>query len=637
LFGEPRHGYRDMRKNENMETPAIGGAETLRRFARYLAPHTPHIIAMLLSTALFVVFSSSAYWLAASFLTALFNGTLAPADTATGLNGLLKHWTALLLVGPTPRATLTRAAVAIVIAFFGKNLFGYLQLFYISHVEQRVIKELRDQLFGHLLRQDLAFFQRERRGTLISTVLNDVEQLNSALNKSFTKLVRDPINAFVLLVLLFAVSWKLTLAAIVVVPALGWIVQVLARRIKAHAVRVQEIFARLTGHLQETISGVRIVKAFVNEPFETRRFQGHTGDLYRTMFAQERLRRLVIPLNEVVGVLIISAILYVGGQLVLVRGSIPSEDFIRFLVLLFALLNPLLSLGNLMSNVRVAEASGARVFRVLDTLPEVTVPAEPAPVASFSDAIRFENVSFRYTDDTPPVLRDIALEIGGGDHIAIVGRSGSGKSTLLNLLPRFFDPTEGRITLDGRDLREVDPRELRRLFGMVTQQVILFHDTIRANIAYGLEGVDDTAIEEAAKAAWAHDFIRTLPEGYDTIVGEQGALFSGGQRQRISIARALLRRPEIVLLDEATSALDPESEEAVAAALETLTRGRTVVTVTHRLAAVRGASRIVVIEEGRIVDQGSHEELLARCEVYRHLARQQRLLAQDHSSAEGRA
>ena len=598
----------------------------LVRFAAYLRPHTPHILAMLVSTGLFVVFSTAAYWLAASFLSALFQGSLSDAGTASDLNSVLKQWTNALLVADSTQQTLFRAAIAIVVAFFGRNLFGYLQLYYISHVEQRVIKELRDQLFGHLLRQDMAFFQRERRGHLISTVLNDVEQLNAALNKSFTKLVRDPLNALVLLILLFAVSWKLTLAAIVVVPAVGWTVQALSKRIKKHAIRVQEVLARMTGHLQETLSGIRIVKAFVNESFESGRFQKHTNDQYRSAYAQERLRRLVIPLNEVVGIVIISAILYVGGELVLVRGSIPSDDFIRFLVLLFALLNPLLSVSNLFANVRVAEAAGARVFRLLDTYPEVTVPANPKQPVQFQNSLQLKDVSFRYTDDTPEVLKKISLEIKRGDHLAIVGRSGSGKSTLLNLLPRFMDPTSGRLLLDGTDLSSFNPLELRTLFGMVTQQVILFHDTIRANIAYGLTDISDDEIEKAARAAHAHDFISSLPQGYDTIAGEQGALFSGGQRQRISIARALLRNPEIVLLDEATSALDPESEEAVSAALKTLAEGRTVVTVTHRLAAVRDADSIVVLEEGRLLDRGSHEELLERCDVYRHLAIQQHLL-----------
>lgn len=619
--GGKTSSHTDMRGSERSY-----GDHVLKRFARYLYPHTPHIIAMLLSTALFVLFSTAAYWLSASFLSALFQGQLAEPGSGGGLNGLLKQWTYALLVADSPQQTLFRAAMAIVAAFFGRNLFGYLQLYYISHVEQRVIKELRDHLFSHLLRQDLGFFQREHRGTLLSAVLNDVQQLNAALNKSLTKLVRDPLNAITLLILLFAVSWKLTLAAVVVVPAVGWTVQYLSRRIKTHAVRVQEIFARMTGHLQETLSGIRIVKAFVNEPFERDRFGQHTHDQYRSAFAQERLRRLVIPLNEVVGILIISTILYVGGELVLVRGSIPSDDFIRFLVLLFALLNPLLSMSNIFANIRVAEASGSRVFRLLDTLPDVAPPTSKPKPAQFEHSLALEKVHFRYTDDTPEVLADINLTIAKGDNIAIVGRSGSGKSTLLNLLPRFMDPTSGTIRMDGTDLRDLDSLDLRTIFGIVTQQVILFHDTIRANIAYGLDHVDDATIEQAARAAHAHDFIMALPQGYDTIVGEQGSLFSGGQRQRISIARALLRDPDIVLLDEATSALDPESEEAVNHALRTLTKGRTVVTVTHRLAAIRDAGTIIVLEEGHILDRGIHDELLERCDVYRHLARQQHLL-----------
>lgn len=596
----------------------------LRRFAGYLRPHAGHIAASLAATMLFVLFSSAAYWLAASFLSALFSGGLEAPAANGSLNGLLKQWTAMLLVGDSTQATLIRAAIAIILAFLGKNLFGYLQLWYVSFVEQRVIKELRDELFTHLLGQDLTFFQTRRRGHLISTALSDVEQLNLALNKSFTKLIRDPINAVVLLVLLFAVSWKLTLAAMVIVPALGWTVQALSRGIKRHAGNMQERLARLTGHLQETLSGVRVVKAFTNEPFENQRMREFTARHYRSAISRERLRRLVIPLNEIVGVLIISAILYIGGEQVLVQRALDSEDFIRFLVLLFALLNPLLSLTNLTANVRVAEASGTRVFELLDSVPQLPLPESPVAPDSIGDGLKLEGVQFRYASDLPPVLDGIELAFPLGTHTAIVGRSGSGKTTLLNLLPRFFDPTEGRVTLDGRDLRELDLAALRELFGIVTQQVILFHDTVLENIAYGLEHADEEAVVRAAKAANAHEFISALPQGYHTIVGEQGSLLSGGQRQRISIARALLRNPQVVILDEATSALDPESEEAVGHALEELMRGRTVISVTHRIASVTGADRIVVLEHGQVVDEGKHEQLLKRSSLYRELARQQR-------------
>jgi ATP-binding cassette, subfamily B, bacterial MsbA len=597
-----------------------------RRFALYLKPHSLHIAAILLSTTLFVAFSSAAYWLAASFLTTLFSGELAVNIDDRSLNGLLKLWTAKLLVGGDTQTTLFRAAMAIVLSFFGKNLFGYLQLYYVSFVEQKVIKELRIDLFNVLLLQDLTFFQKRERGHLISAVLNDVDRLNIALNKSFTKIIRDPINALVILVLLFAVSWKLTFAALIVVPVIGWVVIFLAKKIKTHAVRVQEILARLTSHLQETISGVRIVKAFVAEDFESKRFGAITTKFFNNAFSQERLRRLVIPLNEFVGIIIISAILFVGGDLVLVKGTINSEDFIRFLVLLFALLNPLLSLSNLVSNIRLAEAAGDRVFELMDSVPQLEQTKNPIVNPTFSDSISYNRVSFSYSEELPDVLKDLDFKIESGQRVGIVGHSGSGKSTLINLIPRFFDPTGGSITIDGNDIRELKMEWLRDRFGIVTQQVILFHDTIQANIAYGLSGIKISEIENAAKAAYAHDFIVELPDGYNTIVGEQGSLLSGGQRQRISIARALLRDPDIVILDEATSALDPESEEAVSAALDTLTRGRTVIIVTHRLAAIKNADRIFVLDKGVICGSGLHSELINSCDVYRNLAVKQKLI-----------
>ncbi len=597
--------------------------DVFRRFAHYVKPYWMHIALVLLCTALFVVFSASAYWLGASFLQALFSGELVAAaspPSITDPNAWLKFQTHHLLTGTSQQETLFRAALAIVIAFVLKNLFSYLQLYFFSFVEQKVIKDLRDDLFDKLLHLDLAFFQRKRRGDLISNVLNDVEDLNQALNKSFTKSIRDPFNALLLFILLLVVSPKLTLAALLVVPAVGWTVLMLGRSIKRYAVHVQEAISSVTTHLQESLGGIRVVKAFAGETFENRRFQKLTQSHYQYAFGREQLKRLVIPLNEIVGVLIISGLLFVGGDMVLVQRSMNSEDFIRFLVLLFALLNPIMSLGNLFANIRHAEASGGRVFRVLDEPVRLSQPDNAAIPKQFQERFEVRNVSFRYQEDLPSVIESVAFTIHLGERLAIVGSSGSGKSTLLNLLPRFYDVTDGEILLDGTDIRELDLAGYRNLFGIVTQQVILFHDTIFANIAYGNPSASREAVIEAAKAAFADEFISKLPEGYDTIVGEQGSLLSGGQRQRISIARAFLRKPDIILLDEASSALDPEAAAQVEAALERLTAGRTVISVTHRINTVEHFERILVLKDGRLIGDGPHRELIQTCEPYRNLA-----------------
>ncbi len=607
-----------------------------RRFSKYLVKYWFHILLVLLCTWLFVAFSSAAYWLGASFLQTLFAGgleTVAEPGKASSINDTLKYWTASLIGGETPLDTLTRAAIAIFVAFLAKNLFSYLQLYFVSFVEQRVIKDLRDQLFTHLLRQDLSFFHDQRRGHLISTVLSDVEVLNQSLNKSFTKAIRDPINALVVLGLLLVISPKLTMVAIIIVPAVGWTVQVLGKRIKKHAVHVQEALARVTGHLQESVGGIRVIKAFVGERFERDRFSNLTKSHFKSSLSREKLRRMVIPLNEVVGVIIISGLLYFGGEQVLIRGTISSEDFIRFLVLLFALLTPILSLTNLTANIRVAEAAGGRVFSLLDTVPGLKEAGIKESDLSFNKSLEIKNVSFKYGAGSPVVLENISLEIIPGDKISIIGKSGSGKSTLLNLLPRFYDPSQGSIQLDGVDIMQVDLNTLRKKFGVVTQQVILFHDTVTANIAYGEMGATESAIKDAAKSAYAHDFISALPEGYDTIVGEQGALLSGGQRQRISIARALLRNPPIVLLDEATSALDAESADEINAALEKLMQGRTVISVSHRLSSAINADKIIVLDKGKIVGIGKHDDLLQDNQVYMTLARQQKIISEDEITA----
>ncbi len=601
---------------------------TFRRFSRYLFRYWRHIAATMLATTLFVSFSAAAYWLAGSFLQVLFIGDvggISDASAGGSLNDTLKQYTSLLVQGGSHQQTLFRTALAIVLAFLGKNFFGYMQLFFVSFVEQRVIKDLRDQIFDHFMLQDLAFFGERKRGYLISTTLNDVQQLNQALNKSFTKAIRDPFNAIVLYVLLLSISPKLTLAATVVIPSIGWIVIILGKRIKRYAALVQESIAKVTTHLHESLSGIRILKAFVAEPFEKKRFDDIVEEQYSHSITRERFKRMVIPVNEFIGMLIFCVILYIGGNQVFSENQLlQSEDFMRFLVILFGLLNPVLSLGSLYTNVRLAEASGQRVFDVLDSKPGLLNDGKKQPLRDEFESFSLTNISFRYADDLPNVLQNIDLTIKRGDRIAIVGQSGSGKSTLLNLIPRFYDPTEGVLRFNTDDIKTFDLYQYRRLFGIVTQQVILFHDTIRSNIAYGDISLSDEAIIEAAKAANAHSFIEELPDRYNTIVGEQGSLFSGGQRQRISIARALLRDPEIVLLDEATSALDPESEQAVKQALDKLTTGRTVLLVTHRIASVRDYERIIVLNEGQMEAIGNHDNLIESSPTYRNLAEKQR-------------
>ncbi len=602
-----------------------------RRFTTYLKPHSGYILLVLLCTGFFVLFSTASYWLAASFVQSLFSSEPIAMDQIGGseLNRWLKNLTAVLLSGDSPTDTLGRAAFLIVVAFFGKNLFAYLQLYFISFVEQRVIKDLRDELFGHILQMDLAFFQTQRQGHLVSAVLSDIETFNQALNRSFTKIIRDPINALVLLILLFAISPKLTITAIIVVPAVGWVVQVVGRFIKRYSARVQDAMGDLTGRFLETVSGIRIIKGFSAENIEKLRFKNIVNQYYRSSLKRERTKRMVIPLTEVVGILIISSLLYVGGELVLINKTIPSGDFIRFLVLLFAFLNPVLSLAGLGTNIQQAEASGERVFAVLDRKPKLLRnPDFPSPAQDFEE-ISFNNVSFRYDEDLPDVLQNVSFKVAQGEHLAIVGPSGSGKSTLINLVPRFYDATEGSIEINGKSLKDWNLEGLRNLFGIVTQQVILFHNTVAANIAYGREDMKDDLIRSAAKDAFADDFIMALPEGYNTLVGEHGAFLSGGQRQRISIARSLIRDPAIVIFDEATSALDPEAADAINAAVNNLAKGRTVLNVTHRLAGAMAADRIIVLDKGCVIGEGKHSELLESCEVYRTMASQQQLINQD--------
>jgi ATP-binding cassette, subfamily B, bacterial MsbA len=382
--------------------------------------------------------------------------------------------------------------------------------------------------------------------------------------------------------------------------------------------KVWNAVGELSSHIQETVGGVRLVKASGAEAYEAGRFRALTHRHYKAVVRNERWRQFFPSANEMIIATALLAVLWFGSRLVLVEGTLEADAFIAFTVMAARILSPVKWLARFPSLVQPGLAASQRAFELLDARPEVRESADARPVTGLSAGIRLEGVGFEY-EAGEPVLADVELEIGRGEVVALVGPSGSGKTTVANLVPRFYDPTGGRITLDGVDLRELEVGGLRSLMGIVTQETILFHDTVRANIAYGMGDVADEALESAARAAHAHEFIRELPEGYDTVLGERGTRLSGGQRQRIAIARALLRDAPMLILDEATSALDTESETLVQDAIDRLMEDRTVLVIAHRLSTVRKADRIVVLQAGRVVDQGTHRELIEREGLYRRL------------------
>ena len=534
------------------------------------------------------------------------------------LNEKLKYWTNGLILRDTAKETLQVLCVSILIIFLLKNVFLYLKNITLTIVQFRLITELRNKLYIHFHKLSLSFFNQHKSGELTSIVVNDVANMRQALTIGFQRIFVEPINIIAFTALLFIISWKLALIAITIIPLAGFVIFNISRSIRRKSRRTAVKIAGITNIITETLTSMRIVKAFAMEDYEVDRFSNETRNYYNLIFRRARLRSLAPPITETMGVIIGVALLWVGGTEVLNAQGLTSEDFIRFILIMFSGLQPIRSLSNVFAEIQVGAASAERVFVILDNPPTIVDEFDAVIIDTFEDKIQINDVSFKYeSDDT--VLKNISFEIEKGSSVALVGSSGSGKSTLADLIPRFYDVNQGAIEIDGQDIRHVTLNSLRRLMGIVTQETILFNDTIKANIAYGQKDVDDKQVIAAATAANALEFIEELPEGLDTVIGEKGVKLSGGQRQRLAIARAIMKNPPILILDEATSALDTESERLVQEALGTLMTDRTVLVIAHRLSTVTNADKIIVLEKGQIKEMGTHDELIQKNGLYSNL------------------
>jgi len=508
--------------------------------------------------------------------------------------------------------------VAIVGIYFVKGAGRYLQNYFMRYANLRLIMDLRTDLFRKIQSMSLTFYKSKSTGELISRVMNDVAAVRNANVDLIKNFFRQVLTLIALLIVLFKRDWQLALFACVTVPFSAVLIDRVGKKIRVLTKRSQEKQADLSTFMVESFSGSRIVKSFNMEEQETKRFRKQLHKLYALSMKKVKASELVSPLIEWLGSLGVAAIIYVGGLRV-ISGRLTLGDFFSFMAALMMMYNPIRRLTKVNTAYQSAMAAAERIFEVLDMEPDIKDAPDAVEVKGINSSIRFEHVWFAYPDDPEHwILSDIDLEISKGEILAIVGESGAGKTTLVDLIPRFYDPVKGAVLLDGIDLRRIQLVSLRSLVGIVTQEVILFNDTISNNILYGRPDASFDDVVKAARVAYAHDFIESLPQGYQTMIGERGARLSGGEKQRIAIARAVLKDPPVLILDEATSALDAQSERIVQNAMDRLMEGRTVFVIAHRLATIRRAHKIVVLDRGRIVEMGSHKELLDLEGMYSH-------------------
>jgi len=512
--------------------------------------------------------------------------------------------------------------LAVLLVSIGKGLADYGQAYLMAWVGQKVITDLREKVYHHLQDLSLSYFIRTTTGQLISRITNDVNILHATVTDGVTGFLKDILTIIALVAVVFYNDWLLATVSLVIFPVAIVPLARFGKKIRGFSRRSQVQMGAMTTILQEVLTGQPVVKSFCQEQREKERFSAENKALFRTLMKRYRIRALSSPMMETLGGMGAAAAIYVGGSRVL-GGEMTPGAFFSFIAALGMLYEPIKRLNKLNLVIQEGIAAAERIFQILDEEPEVKEVEGARPLPPIANSIEFRNVSFSYEEE--PILKEINVEIKKGEVIAIVGESGGGKTTLAHLIPRFFDPSQGSVLIDGIDLREVTLKSLRSQIAMVTQHTVLFNDTVRNNIAYGRPGASMEEIVAAAKAAHAHGFIEALPQGYETVIGEGGVKLSGGQRQRLCIARALLKNAPILILDEATSSLDSESEEEVHKALETLMHGRTVIIIAHRLSTVRNAGRILVLKGGRIVEEGTHSSLLAKNGEYARLYRAQAL------------
>ena len=593
------------------------------RILKFCKPYKLMVGVSIVSSLLFALLNAITIWLVGSLITSIMSPSTAKPDSDTSFFSNFQNLLMPSNPSEEPERALGVLCVMLITTFLLKNIFFYINNISLSYVQNRMIVDIRNKLFNHLTKLPLSFYHKNKTGEITSIAINDVTNMRTAFAQSIQNIINQPLSIMIMMIMLFMINVKLTLIMLISAPISFTLISFLVNSIKRKAKRSSIKIAGLTSILQEMLTGIKIVKSFISEKIENSRFKKQNDMFFDLVIKQDKLRFLTTPINEMIGVILGALLLWIGGSAVLSSSAstqpLEAEKFVRFIIFLFAMLQPVRKLTNVASVMQQGIASSDRVFSILNVNLDNKDNDNLSYANDFNSCIKFEDVSFTYESAKKPALKNINFEINKGEYVALIGESGAGKSTTIDLIMRFFNPQEGSIKFDGVDLKILSKESIRKQLGIVPQDIILFNDSVKNNITYGTENPSLEDIKRAAEAANAINFINELPEGFDTIVGERGTKLSGGQKQRLSIARAIFRNPKILIMDEATSSLDSEAEKKVKDAIDKLVKDRTVIVIAHRLSTIINADKILVFENGEIVDSGKHDALIESSNAYKNL------------------